>query len=576
MNTLSTCRSSKRYSSACGLLLGVLAASPAHADFALKAGDRVVFYGDSITEQRLYTTFVETFVVTRFPKMPISFVGSGWGGERVNWSGGGSVDLRLARDVVAFKPTVVTVMLGMNDGAYRAFDQNTQNTYASGMTHILDSLRKSDPNIRFTLIQPSPYDDVTRAPNFEGGYNAVLNRFGDFLKTTAQERNLGLADLNTPVVSMLRKANATDTNLAQKIIPDRIHPGPAGHLIMAGALLKAWDAPAIVSDIALDATAKKVVRQTGARVADFNGLSWTQTDEALPFPIDTGDAALNLAVKSSDFVESLNRETLQVTGLAAPRYTLSIDGEEVGDFSREELAAGVNLATLPTPMRDQAQAVHRLTIKHNNQRFERWRNIQVPLESHSERVKNALPPLLTALEAEEAETVAQQRALAQPKTHRFELSIAQPEPTGVNLALGKPYTASDPNVYGYGTGGLTDGSWSGDQPHTFASGEVDTFPKTATIDLGAVNNISAVKIGVPSFGSTKTVKVSVSEDGQFFREVGNQTFGLAVERKRVFRFAPQNARFVRLTFPDHYAENAGYTPTFVFISEVEVYGTEGK
>ena len=34
----------------------------AQGQFQLKPGDRVVFYGDSITDQRLYTTFVETFV----------------------------------------------------------------------------------------------------------------------------------------------------------------------------------------------------------------------------------------------------------------------------------------------------------------------------------------------------------------------------------------------------------------------------------------------------------------------------------------------------------------------------------
>lgn len=45
--------------------------------FELRAGDRVVFYGDSITDQRLYTTFVETYVVTRFPRMRITFTHSG-------------------------------------------------------------------------------------------------------------------------------------------------------------------------------------------------------------------------------------------------------------------------------------------------------------------------------------------------------------------------------------------------------------------------------------------------------------------------------------------------------------------
>jgi hypothetical protein len=36
----------------------------AQAPFYLSNGDRVVFYGDSITDQRLYDAYVEAFVVT--------------------------------------------------------------------------------------------------------------------------------------------------------------------------------------------------------------------------------------------------------------------------------------------------------------------------------------------------------------------------------------------------------------------------------------------------------------------------------------------------------------------------------
>ena len=94
----------------------------AQGDFYLKEGDRVVFYGDSITDQRLYTTFTESFVITRFPRMKVSFVHSGWGGDRVTGGAGGPIEVRLQRDVIAYKPTVLTMMLGMNDGRYREFD----------------------------------------------------------------------------------------------------------------------------------------------------------------------------------------------------------------------------------------------------------------------------------------------------------------------------------------------------------------------------------------------------------------------------------------------------------------------
>src|SRR5262245_48422298 len=93
----------------------------AQSTFYLKDGDRVVFYGDSITEQRLYTTFTETYVLTRFPKLKVSFVHSGVGGDRVTGGWAGDIDLRLNRDVFAHQPTVMTIMLGMNDGSSRAF-----------------------------------------------------------------------------------------------------------------------------------------------------------------------------------------------------------------------------------------------------------------------------------------------------------------------------------------------------------------------------------------------------------------------------------------------------------------------
>src|SRR6188508_2440010 len=140
--------------------LAVLQAADSNG-FYLKPNDRVVFYGDSITDQRLYTTFTETYVVTRFPKLPVTFIHSGWGGDRVGGGGGGPIDLRLKRDVFAYKPTVMTIMLGMNDASYRAFDQNIFNTYSTGYEKIVHDVKTTVPGIRMTLIQPSPFDDVT-------------------------------------------------------------------------------------------------------------------------------------------------------------------------------------------------------------------------------------------------------------------------------------------------------------------------------------------------------------------------------------------------------------------------------
>jgi lysophospholipase L1-like esterase len=406
-----------------GLTLALSGSGRAQRDFYLKPNDRVVFYGDSITEQRLYTAFTETFVVTRFPKYRVAFTHSGVGGDRVTGGWMGPVDARLDRDVIPYRPTVMTIMLGMNDGAYRPFDAGIFDTYARGYEHILDRMKTACPGIRFTLIVPSPFDDVTRKPNWDPGYNAVLVRYGEFVKELAQKQRQTVADLNGPLVAMLERANATDPALAQKIIPDRVHPGPGGHLIMAESLLKSWHAPALVSAVAIDARTARVAKAENAKVTDIaatgGALAWEQTDGSLPFPIDEKDPALMLAVKSSDFIEALDQQTLSVTGLAADRYTLKIDGTEVGSFSKAELASGVNLAVQPTPMVEQARAVHALTWKRLELHQTRWRSVQWPL---LDTPSPALDRALAALDALDAEIAAKQREAAQPKPHKFELT----------------------------------------------------------------------------------------------------------------------------------------------------------
>ncbi|MGH9718997.1 MAG: family 16 glycoside hydrolase [Bryobacteraceae bacterium] len=417
----------------------VLTACVSHAqDFHLKDGDRVVFYGDSITDQRLYTTFVETYVVTRFPKMSVTFVHSGWGGDRVTGGGGGGASERLTRDVAAYKPTVATIMLGMNDGRYRAFDDQIFDIYSTGYRQIVERLKKAQPGLRITAIEPSPYDDVTRAPGFPGGYNAVLLRYAKFIRELSAKEGLTVADLNGPVTAMLERAKASNLEVARRIIPDRVHPGAAGHLIMAESLLKAWRAPALVSTVELDAGAKRVAKPENSSVtgAQFgNVISWTQQDTALPMPVDLSEGVMALALRSSDFMDAMNRQILKVTGLAASKHTLRVDDEEAATFTAAQLAEGVNLAGLKTPMWAQAAQVHQLTLKHAAIHQARWRNVQVPLQFEK---PDGVDAALAALDSVEADLVRRQRAMAQPKPHKFELapgdSAFKPIFTGKDLS----------------------------------------------------------------------------------------------------------------------------------------------
>jgi len=417
-------------------LLAVLAASAAAqtpADsFYLHDKDTVVFYGDSITEQRLYTTFVETFVLTRYPQLQVRFVNAGWGGENAPGGNGGSADVRLTRDVIPYKPTVMTVMLGMNDGGYVAFNEERFNRYTAGMEHILEVMKTAFPGLRVTLIEPSPYDDVTLPPLFPGGFNSVLVRYGQYVSDLAARNQMVVADLNRPVVEMLKKANLRDPAGAKNLIPGRIHPAAGGHLIMAESLLKAWGASPIVSAVEIDAASKEVARSENTAVTGLTvdrAVAWSQTDAALPMlvslrdrslPTNTrrGAATLDLALECSDFMESLNQQTLRVRGLEAARYTLKIDGSEVGSFSGEQLSKGLNLAALATPMAIQALGVHVLTLKRGEVHEMRWKQLQVALQNDN---LARLPAVLEGLDAVEEELAVRQRAAAQPAIHAYEL-----------------------------------------------------------------------------------------------------------------------------------------------------------
>jgi lysophospholipase L1-like esterase len=401
------------------VVAGLLGASP---EFHLRDGDTVVFYGDSITNQRLYTVFTETYVLTRFPQLHVTFVHSGWSGDRVSGGARGPIDVRLDRDVFAYGPTVITIMLGMNDAEYRPFDAGIFDKFTSGYLHILDTIKAKAPEARVTVLEPSPYDDFTRAPEFEGGYNAVLRRYGKFVRKTGAARELTVADLNAPVVALLKAAKAPS------LIPDRVHPSTGVHLAMAEALLRAWHAPAVVTSVEIDGATGTVasaenttVEPIASSIASENGISWTQADKALPMPVELHDETNVLALRHSDFTEALNRETLKVMGLEGGRYRLEIDDEAVGTFDARELAAGINLATLNTPMSRQAQTVLDLAYRHNHLRFARMMMVENALkEYHPARLQAAVD----AMDSLHEEIVALERAAAVPKLHRYRLTAA--------------------------------------------------------------------------------------------------------------------------------------------------------
>ncbi len=398
--------------------------------FYLKAGDTVVFYGDSITEQNYYNQWVELYTATRFPAMRVHFYGAGVGGDRVTGGGGGPIDQRLPRDVFSEKPTVVTVMLGMNDGSYGATTPEIESTYTKGYEHLLDSIREHAPAARVTLLGPSPYDEVTGAPMFPGGYNAVMLHFADLDQDLARKYGATFVNLNPPVVAAIEKAQALDPKIAKLLVPDRVHPDPLAHWVMAEALLKGWNAPALVSSVTIDGGAGQVSDAQSASVDHVereNGtMRWTETENGLPLPLMSSHATQALLLQLTDIQQQLNQEPLRITGLQPGEYKLSIDNDVVGTFSADVLNAGINLAEYGTPMLHQAQRVSWLVRDRDNAHYihlrMRVRNFDTGAgESGGDRLQG----FENSLEDSIYETAA-------PQPHVFTLSPAEAPATNVH------------------------------------------------------------------------------------------------------------------------------------------------
>jgi lysophospholipase L1-like esterase len=353
----------------CAPVLAQPATKPSAGDFALGEREKIVFVGDSITAAGQYVMYIEGYLVTRFPQRTFDVLNVGRGSETL--SNLSEVDhpgrrpclfTRFDADVADFAPTVVVSCYGINDGIYHPFSEERFKHYQEGVRQLITKVRR-DLKARLLLLTPPIYDsrnpgqpDVRPEETYGykrpfADYDKVLGKYAAWLMTLKEE-GVTVGDLHAPMALHL-KTRRQDTPTF-RMSGDTIHPSSTGHLLMAMAALKAWHAPALVDEARIDAAGKQA---TAGEVKDLQiqdgaiRFSWTAK---VPMPMDGSWDANSLALER--FTETLNRHRLTVAGLTGARYTLLADDVEVGQFSRQELAAGIDLTALqkfPTTARSQ-------------------------------------------------------------------------------------------------------------------------------------------------------------------------------------------------------------------------------
>ncbi|HAZ01706.1 MAG TPA: hypothetical protein DD458_24425 [Prolixibacteraceae bacterium] len=342
-----------------------------------KDGDRVCFVGNSITNNAQFYHFVNLYYATRYPNTKVVFFNCGISGDATQ-----GVINRIQCDIFVHNPSWSVLMIGMNDvnrGLYAKSRQKEEGiefkkeealkVYRNNLEIIVRELIKEGRKL--ILETPSIYDQTSYLPTENlFGVNDALKKCADFIQVLAAKYNLPVVDYWSILSQINQTIHERDTT-ATIIGNDRVHPGTPGHFIMAYEFLKSTVGSEYVSKIVINRDAAES-RQKSINCSIKNTvyrkqrISFDVKEESLPFPV-SNEAKPALAM--IPFTDHFNKELLQVADIPDGIYQLFIDNVQIGTFSSEKLAAGINLALLEnTPQYQQALKIMHL--------FDEYRKVQ--------------------------------------------------------------------------------------------------------------------------------------------------------------------------------------------------------
>jgi acyl-CoA thioesterase I len=206
-------------------------------EFQLKSGQSIVAIGDSITQAGGYLRNMDATLAKNYPDLKIPKI------TNVGISGQKAEDLvaRFEKDVVAKKPAVVTLSIGINDVWHRLKDPHNPvvlAAYKANVSKMVDMAQAA--GIRVILVTPTV---ISEDPAAEG--NQRLKMYIDAEKQIAKEKSCQLVDLHQMFLDVIAKKPADLTPDAQKRIltNDGVHMAPAGDALMALGVLRALGVP---------------------------------------------------------------------------------------------------------------------------------------------------------------------------------------------------------------------------------------------------------------------------------------------------------------------------------------------
>ncbi len=317
--------------------------APKQEGLFLKEGDRLAICGDSITEQKLYSRAIETYLTVCTPDLNVSVRQYGWGGETAE-----GFLRRMTNDVLRFNPTIATTCYGMNDHKYRAYDEANGNWYRDNQTKIVQSFKAAGARVVLGsagCVGQSPWWSKDPA-NTKEALNQNLCQLRNIDIGIAEKEQVRFADVFMPMLIAdfnSRKEYGTNYHLAGK---DGVHPAWAGHMVMAAAFLRSFGLDGQIGEFTVDLKSNDASVSKGHDLVSFKDGEMKIKSSRYPF-CGTGDRSKDDTVRSgmrfSKLNKDLNRFVLIVKNGQSSKYKITW-GKESKSYSAEQLGRGVNLA----------------------------------------------------------------------------------------------------------------------------------------------------------------------------------------------------------------------------------------
>jgi lysophospholipase L1-like esterase len=198
----------------------------------LQPNDHVLFYGDSITDAGRfseannpgqlgagYAQYIAAALLARYPEHNLTFTNKGISGNRIY-----DLEARLVKDVLELKPTLVSILIGIND-TWRRYDSDTvspidafQSSYRRVLTNIVEEC-----GARLVILEPF----VLPIPDDRARWREDLDPRINCCRDLARE----FKALYIPLDGIFAAAACRQS--LDYWLPDGVHPSMAGHALIA-------------------------------------------------------------------------------------------------------------------------------------------------------------------------------------------------------------------------------------------------------------------------------------------------------------------------------------------------------